>query len=275
MILACKTNDKEKGANTTIRSRKNSLSPWLNALAPALFVLLVTVAFSAFFGDPHLSKGWLAMGRTLLRFFRFAVILCLPLYALVPIYGFIVEKARDILLQVHHKQDFTLHRLKHCVFRPFQGIGIGLLFSTKLLTILQLIAGPTVKSSLLIPEGQFEFARFMVITSVAVIISLLLSTLWTLDDLGIRYINRKDQELKMIGKYAGSLLPIVFGVYGLLGILADYPPTQALLYTFEIIVVLYPPLVVFSVAHACFLAKNAGTLHKRTLLGKVSISEHE
>jgi hypothetical protein len=257
------------------RSRTKHLTPWLNGIAPALFVLLVTIAFSAFFGDPHLSKGWPAVGRTFLRFIRFVIILCLPLYTLVPIYGFIIVKTKGVLLHLHLKQDFALHRLKHWVFRPFQGIGIGLLFSTKLLTILQLIAGPTVTPSLLIPEGHFEFSRFLVITAIAVFISLLLSVLWTLDDMGIRYFNRKNQELKMIGKYAGTFVPVVFGAYGLLSLLAHYPAEHAFAYTFKIIVVLYPPLAVFSIAHAYFLKKKAGLLFSKTALKRGNIVEHD
>jgi hypothetical protein len=190
-------------------------------------------------------------------------------------YSFIVERSKERLLQIEEKRDFTIHWLKHWVFRPFQGIGIGLLFSTKLLTILQLIAGSTVKPSLLIPEGQFELARLVMITALTAFISFLLSTLWTLDDMGIRYFNRKDQELKMIGKYAGTIMPVVFGIYGLLGLLDNYPTAQALAYAFKIVVVLYPPLTVFSIAHAYFLRKKAGVLFKKTLLRKGSILEFE
>ena len=39
-----------------------------------------------------------------------------------------------------------------------------------------------------------------------------------MDDLGIRYFNRKDYEIKMVGKYVGTLMPIVFGLYGVLSL---------------------------------------------------------
>jgi hypothetical protein len=195
--------------------------------------------------------------------------------ATIPIYGFIVEKKNRVLLQIDGKRDFTTYHLKHWVFRPFQGIGIGLLFGTKLLTILQLVAGPSVKSSLLIPQGQFDLARIVMITAVTVFVSLLLSVLWTLDDMGIRYFNRKDQELKMIGKYAGTLMPVIFGLYGMFGLLANYPTAQAFTYAFEIVVVLYPPLVFFTVAHTYFLRKRRELLTKRTPLRKAAILEHE
>ena len=91
------------------------------------------------------------------------------------------------------------------------------------------------------------------ITPITIFVSLLLSTLWTLDDLGIRYYNRKDQEVKMLGKYAGTLMPVIFGFYGILNLLANYPTVEGLLFVFKIIVVLYPPLGLFAVLHTYFV----------------------
>ena len=124
---------------------------------------------------------------------------------------FSLEEGRAVLLQVERKRELKIEPIKHWLFRPFQGIGIGLLFGTKLLGILQLVAGPSVGSSLLIPEGHFQLGRLLLITLITVFVSLLLSTLWTLDDMGIRYFNRRDQELKMIGKYVGTVMPVILG----------------------------------------------------------------
>jgi len=113
------------------------------------------------------------------------------------------------------------------------------------------------------------------ITAVTVSVSLLLSVLWTLDDMGIRYFNRKDQELKMIGKYVGTLMPLIFVLYGMFGLLATYPPDQAFAYAFKIVVALYPPLAFFAAAHNHFLRKRLGVLSRRTSLRKAGILEHE
>jgi hypothetical protein len=264
-----------KGKKDTDRSLKNHLLTWLTTIAPVLLVLFVTVVFSAFFAGPHPWNAWQGLWKTLFRFFRFTLVLCLPLCATIPIYGLIVERKKKVLLQIDEKRDFTIRRLKHWLFRPFQGIGIGLVFATKLLTILQLIVGPTVKSSLLIPQGQFELARLLMVTAVTVFVSLLLSVLWTLDDMGIRYFNRKDQELKLIGKYVGTLMPLIFGLYGMFGLLATYPASQAFAYAFKIVVVLYPSLAFFAAVHTHFLRKRLGLLLKRTSLRKAGILEHE
>jgi len=101
---------------------------------------------------------------------------------------------------VEEKEDIEFHFIKHWLLRPFQGIGIGLLFGTKLLLFLQIVTGEPATASLLIPTGQFQPGRFLIVTGITIVISLLLSTLWTLDDMGIRYFNRKNHEVRMIGK---------------------------------------------------------------------------
>ena len=144
----------------------------------------------------------------------------------------------------------------HWLSRPFQGIGIGFLFGSKLLIVLQLIAGPNIKPSLLIPQGHFELGRFLLITVITVFVSLVLSTLWTLDDVGIRYYNRKEQELKMLGKYVGTLMPVIFGLYGLFGLFSDYPTGDAVIYACKIVTVLYPPMAIFAVLHTYFVRRR-------------------
>jgi hypothetical protein len=240
-------------------------------MVPALAVLLLTIVFSAAH-NPFTS--WLAACKAPLRFLRFAFLLCVPLFALPKIYGFVTRKKSATLLQVKHKGELKVGPVKHWVFRPFQGIGIGLLFGTKLLGILQLVAGPAVGSSLLIPEGHFQPARLLLITLITVLVSLLLSTLWTLDDMGVRYFNPRDQELKMIGKYVGTVMPVIFGFYGIINLLGNYSTGEASLFAFKIAAVLYPPLVVFAVLHTYFIRSRSGAFSK-SYLRKGSIREGE
>ena len=242
--------DKREGM---VRSTTKDVLGWSKGMVPALAVLLVTLIFSFMSGDSALLTSWQVACKAPLRFFRFAFFLCLPLYALPRVYRFIIRKKASALLQIEQGEKLTISPVKHWIFRPFQGIGIGLLFGTKLLTVLQIIGGPTVGTSLLIPEGHFQLGRFLIITAITIFVSLLLSTLWTLDDLGIRYYNRKDQEVKMLGKYAGTLMPVIFGFYGILNLLANYPTAEGLLLVFKIIVVLYPPLGLFAVLHTYFV----------------------
>jgi predicted DNA repair protein MutK len=168
-----------------------------------------------------------------------------------------------------------IHPIKHWLFRPFQGIGIGLLFATKLLGVLQIVTGSTATASLFLPRGQFQLVRLLIVTWMTVLVSVLLSTLWTMDDLGIRYFNRKDYEIKMVGKYVGTLMPTVFGLYGVLSLFDQFSKMQALIYLLQIIVMLYPPFTVFSILHAHFIQRRAENLSKRLFVRRGAVSNEE
>jgi hypothetical protein len=244
---------------------------WSKEMGPAILILLFTTTLSIFLGEFTFLKGWEATYKGLLRFFRFTLILCLPLYVLLPIeskLGWVIRRKGGVLLQMEEKQDLEIHPMKHWLFRPFQGIAIGLLFATKLLGVLQIVTGSTAKVSLFVPQNQFQPERFFVATGVAVFTSLFLSALWTLDDMGIRHFNRKHHEIKMIGKYMGTVMPVVFGFYGIVNLLGEYPKTEALIYLFQIIVILYPPFAVFSIIHAHFVQRRAENLLERLFVEK-------
>jgi len=237
-------------------------------MGPAIFILLFTITLSIFLGEFTFLKGWESVYRGFVRFFRFTFSLCLPIYLLLPIYskpGFVFCRMKGILIQVEGKQELQIHSIKHWLFRPFQGIGIVLLFAVKLLEVLQIVTGSTPTAPLFLPQGQFQPGRLLIVTGITVFVSLILSTLWTMDDLGIRYFNRKDYEIKMVGKYVGTLMPILFGFYGILSLFGEFPKTEALIYLFQIIVILYPPFTIFSVLHAHFVRRNIESLSRRLL----------
>lgn len=247
-----------------IRSKKSHR--WSKEIAPAILILIFTIFLSVFLGDFTFLKGSEAIYKGLFRFFRITLFLCLPFYFLFPVFGWlrkVVQRKKSAFLQVEEKQDLEIRPVKHWLLRPLQGIGIGLLFGTKLLSVLQVVTGTTASASLLIPKGQFQFGRFMVVTGITVLISLLLSTIWTLDDMGIRYFNRKNHEIRMIGKYMGTVLPVLFGFYGILSLFGEYSRTETLLYLFQIVVILYPPFAIFSIFHAHFVRRNIESLSKR------------
>lgn len=225
----------------------------LEEISPALAVLFLSILFSYFFERSTLITDRGVLVRALTRFIRFALPLCLPLYVLLPVYRFVVARMKEKLLQTENRREPCVQPVKHWIFRPLQGIGIGLLFEAKLLSALQILTGVTAQPVLFSSRGQIQLERWLVITGITMVISLFLSTLWTLDDVGVRYANRKDQELKMIGKYAGTLMPILFGFYGVFSLLDDYPAQQALVFLFRIVMILYPPFAVFAVMHFRFL----------------------
>lgn len=244
-------------------------------ISPAMAVLFLSILFSYFFESSTLIKGWGVLFRALIRFLRFALPLCLPLYVVFPIYRFVVARMRGRLLQIESWREPCIRPVKHWIFRPLQGIGIGLLFETKLLAALQILTGVTAQPVLFPSRGEVQLERWLVITGITMVIALFLSILWTLDDAGIRYANRKDQELKMIGKYAGTLMPILFGFYGIFSLLEDYPAQQAFVFLFRIVMILYPPFAVFAVLHFRFLRSREEQLSEGTSPKKGGIWQKE
>jgi hypothetical protein len=256
-----------------LASRKD-FRRWSREIGHAVVILILTISFSILLGEFTFLKGTEAIYKGLFRFFRLTLLLCLPLYLLSPILGMlgrVVWKKNEAFIQIKDRQELGIHPLKHWLLRPFQGIGIGLLFGTKILWVLQIATGSATSPALLIPKGQFDVARFLIVTGITILISLLLSMLWTLDDMGIRYFNRRSHEIKMIGKYVGTLMPILFGFYGALSFLSQFQMAQALLYLVQIAVILYPPFAVFSVFHAHFLRKRAEFLLNRLVIKEKNI----
>jgi hypothetical protein len=251
---------------------------WSKEAWPAFLILILSIAFSIFSGEFAFLRGWESLCRGFLRFFRTALFLCLPLFLLPSIFGnlgSLIRRREKIFIQIKRKQKLNIRPIKHWFSRPFQGIGIGLLFATKLLGVLQIVTGSTATASILFPQGQFQLGRLLVVTGITILVSLVLSTLWTMDDLGIRYFNRKDYEIKMVGKYVGTLMPIIFGLYGLFSLFDQFSKMQALTYLFQMIVILYPSFMVFSVLHAHFVEKRAEALSKRLFIEKGGPSDKD
>jgi hypothetical protein len=63
-------------------------------------------------------------------------------------------------------------------------------------------------------------------------------------------------------------MPIVFGLYGVFSLFGEFPKVQALVYLFQMVVILYPSFTVFSVLHAHFVQKRAEALSKRLFFEK-------
>jgi hypothetical protein len=242
---------------------------WSKDTGLAVAILVLTILLSVFLGEFTFLKGTEAIYKVLLRFLRLTLVLCLPVYLLPPILGSlgsVIRKKGESFFQIRDGQDLRIHSIKHWLLRPLQGIGVILIFGVKILWVLEIAAGEPLSPALLLPKGQFEVSRFFVVTAFTVLISLLLSTLWTFDDLGIRYFNRKSHEIRMIGKYVGTLMPVLFGFYGAYTLLSQFPTMEALFYLIQILVILYPPFTVFSVFHAHFLQKRPESLLDRLLI---------
>jgi hypothetical protein len=227
---------------------KDRILIFLRDIMPAIIVFFISIVFLFFIDKVTMASFQQLIVRSIIRLPRFVLFLCLPLYLIFPIYNFIINKMKQFLLRVEFAEPLQIHPFKHWIARPFQGIGIILLFSTKLLISLSIIVGVP-ESSLFLGSGHFQTNRFLTVTIITVLIAILLSNLWTLDDMGIRFFNRKHMEIKMIGKYVGTLMPIIFGFYGIFTLHTNYPAEDALIYLFKLVIILYPPFLIFAVIH--------------------------
>lgn len=251
--------------------KKKTVTENTRALGPALAVLLATLAISTFITEFTFTSGLTAFWKTVFRFLRLSALLTLPLVLLPRMCSFLegfFNRGKRQLIQVQEERDLSILPLKNWILRPFQGIGLSMLIASKLLSFLEIYTGSRVTLDTVLPAGHFNPERFLGATAIAIIVSLLLSFLWALDDLGVRYHNRKTQEVRMIGKYIGLLLPIFFGFYGIINLFEDHSRLLAAQYIAQMVVVLYPPFVVFNVLHTRYLARQ-----EEILIGRLKAAQ--
>jgi hypothetical protein len=160
------------------------------------------------------------------------------------------------LIQIEKDRDLALRPLKNWIVRPFQGLGLIMLIAAKLLAFLQIYTGHTIPVNAILPSGHFVLWHFVSTAATLIMASLLLSFIWTLDDLGVRHFDRKTEEVRMIGKYLGLLLPILFGFYGVINLWGDHTLALAIRYILQEVVILYPPVVVLGVLHGRYLRNH-------------------
>jgi hypothetical protein len=237
----------------------------LRTIWPALVVLLATLIISAFITEFTYVTGMKALWVVFLRFFRFMLILLLPLLML----SFVCKRIKHLLnrgngrlIQLGEMKDYALTPSKMWLIRPLQGIALIMLIASKLITVLQLYT-PSIHTSVILPPAQFDPWRLVVVTIIFAVTSLLLSTLWTMDDLGVRYFNGKTKEIIIAGKYLGLLLPVVFGFYGIFNLFEQYEQFEAIQYTIQMIIIYYPPFVIFGIVHNFYIRRREAILVKQ------------
>ena len=258
---------REVGLSMMTLLRSKSIEETIKEMGPALVILLTTLVISTFITEFTFNFGLKAIWKTLFRFLRLSLLLTLPLLLLPSvcsgIEGFF-NRGKRFLIQAQEDRDTAIHPLKNWVIRPFQGIGLAMLLATKLLMLLEIYTGSKITVETILPQGEFNTRRFFSGIAIGVAVSMLLSLLWALDDLGVRHYNKKSGEIRMIGKYVGLLLPLFFGFYGILSLFQDYSQVLVAKYVGQMIVVLYPPFVVFNVLHSRYLRSR-----EHILLGRL------
>ncbi len=233
----------------------------LREVWPALAVLLVTILTATFLREFTFTFGSKAAVVILERFFRLFLNFAVPIL-LLPVLCAVAQKllnrhTRHLVL-VGEQEDRGFRALQNWVIRPLQGIGLVLFVGGRFFSMLRHVNSSLVGTTPHSP-GEFTWERTMNLA----ITSLLLSFLWTMDDLGLRHYNRKTGEIRMLGKYLISILPVVTGFYGMYRYFQNQPPLAAVLMIAQMIIIFYPPLVAFNVLHAHFVDTFRPSLLKR------------
>ncbi len=231
---------------------------------PIPVVLVLNSLLPTFVGEFTFISGSDAFWKVPVRYLRLSLFLVVPLLIL-PLFCSLMRRLLNRggreLVQIEESRDPWPVNL--WFLRPLQGIGLALLFGTKFIGLYQEYTGTSLGAAAILPPPQFSPGRFLGSAAIVVAASLLLSFLWSLDDLGVRHRNRKTGEVKMIGKYLGMLLPILFGFSGIFGILRDTPWPLAAYYVVQMTVVLYPPFATLAVFHSLYLRKKGALLLRR------------
>lgn len=239
---------------------------WLRDTAPATFVLLASITIALFVSEFVFVSGITALWKVLFRFARTSLVLVLPAFLLPFMCSLVrpvLNRSKRKLVQIQEERIHSIHLLDTWLIRPLQGIGLSMLIATKLISVLQIYTGSRVYESLLLPSGRFVLGKFLTSAAIFAGTSVLLSLLWAFDDLGIRHYNKKTGEVRMVGKYLGALLPTIFGFYGLINLFGEYTQSMVLQYIAQMVLVLYPPFVVFAVFHQRYIQKREGLLLRR------------
>jgi hypothetical protein len=238
----------------------------LGDLAPVWLVLAVSLAGRAL-GEPlalvlGAQEPWLALWR----FVRLCLVVALPALALpwlCSLLGWWLNRGSGRLLAVPALPEARTSRLVLWLLRPGQGLGLLLLAASKVLALLQLYTGAGLHVVDLPSAGQHISRLRLTVWGAGVAISLVLSALWTLDDLHLRLYDAKSGEIRRLGRYLGVVLPVLFGFYGIYQVFAENAHLPALRMTARMILVLYPAFVVLSVLHSHLLRAGRKSLLRR------------
>jgi hypothetical protein len=144
--------------------------------------------------------------------------------------------------------------------RPIQGISLSLIVAERLLSFLEAsISGPL--AAVLLRLSLFVIGGALT--------SVFLSIVWTLDDLGVRIYNAKTGEVHMAGSSVGTILPMITGAIGVSSLLHTSVPSDAILDLLEIVAVLYPPYILFTVFHNEFVQRKKLHLTQKLALRQI------
>ncbi|HMK82817.1 MAG TPA: hypothetical protein VK503_03805, partial [Candidatus Bathyarchaeia archaeon] len=153
------------------------------AVFPAIFVFTATLAVYLATGQPEGLFLSSSIRVIPIRFLFITLVLSLPVLALPKLLALVSEMPADraILGQTVGATHNILRSLSLPVIwllRPVQGISLSLIFAERVLSVLEYSVGASLAQI---------FARLILFLVGGAVSSLFLSTVWALDDLGVKF----------------------------------------------------------------------------------------
>lgn len=234
-------------------------------ILPAIFVLALTAIIAHLTGYPRGLFFGRSTGDISTRFLIITFMLLIPLPTLPKFLTCLSNAAvkSGLLgqLVIDAARSYgELNKSTTTLLRPLQGIGLSLLFAERLLQLIQFSTG-TSYSRLVVPLILFLFGNILV--------SLLLSTIWAFDDLGVKMYSRKTGEVRLFGGSVGVILPLLTGVVGITTLFQYDTATGVLVDLLGISMILYPPYVIFALVHHEYFRRRGIGLLQRLSLKKI------
>lgn len=229
------------------------------ALIPAFVILTLTLIVSFVSGHPRDLFLTNSIGDIAIRFTMSMLALLLPIWSLPWFVGMTGKIARNYswlgeLARTPTLVNSELTKTVAWVLRPVQGIALSLIVAERFLTFLESSTGAPDRA-ILIRVSLFVIGGAST--------SVFLSLLWALDDLGVRFYIPKTGEVHMAGNSIGVILPLITGAIGITSLFHTSLPLDALIDLGEIVMVLYPPYVLFTVLQHEFVMRRKAGLTKQ------------
>jgi hypothetical protein len=228
-------------------------------------VFTLTLIISLVSGHPAGLFFTNSIRGILARFAIATLALALPIWLLPGILGLTGKTVKNnpwlgqfVMTAKSSNQDFGMTIA--WIVRPVQGMSVSLIFAERFLSFIESSVSASYAALLLL---------LLLFVIGGVLTSLFLSIIWALDDLGVRIYSVKTGEVRMAGTTVGTIFPLIAGAIGVAGLFHASLPADALIDLLEIVTVLYPPYVVFTVIHHEFVRRRSSVLRRRLVTKRI------
>ena len=163
------------------------------------------------------------------------------------------------LVKTSPPRESELERVISWFLRPIQGIGLCLLAGESLIELVEYSTGLSYSAQL---------ARTTLFILGSLIVSVLLSIVWTVDDLSLK-ISHSSGDLNSAGNTVETVLSIVTGAIDITRLFQFNTPIGAIYSLAGLIFALYPPYLVFAVIHDEYIRPRIWRLNDSLILQKI------